>query len=157
MESWTPAVPFKAKAACRRHIPKQRHRVTNWAAYDAGLRARGSLTVWFTPEAVAAWAAAPRTTRGGQASYSDLAITTALTLRAVFRLALCQTEGLIGSVLQLLDLDLPVPDHSTLSRRAETLEVRARRRGASRCTLVDSTGLKLSGAGEWLAEKHGTK
>ena len=53
-------MPFKAKAACRRHIPKQRHRVTNWAAYDAGLRARGSLTVWFTPEAVAAWAAAPR-------------------------------------------------------------------------------------------------
>src|SRR4051795_7960655 len=59
MESWTPAVPFKAKAACRHHIPKQRHRITNWAAYDAGLRARGSLTVWFTPEAVAAWAAAP--------------------------------------------------------------------------------------------------
>src|SRR3954451_7511730 len=56
------------------------HRVTNWATYDAGLRARGSLTVWFTPEAVAAWAAAPRTTLGGQPSYSDLAITTALTL-----------------------------------------------------------------------------
>src|SRR5207253_6882886 len=120
---WTPAVPFKAKAAYRRHIPKQRHRVTNWAEYDAGLRARGSLTVWFTPEAVAAWAAAPRLSRGGQASYSDLAITTALTLRTVFRLALRQTEGLIGSILQLLDLDLAVPDHSTLSRRAETLEV----------------------------------
>src|SRR3954466_8356744 len=84
--------------------PKQRHWVTNWAEYDAGLRARGSLTVWFTPEAVAAWAAAPRTPRGGQSSYSDLAITTALTLRAVFRLALRQTEGLIGSVLQLLNL-----------------------------------------------------
>jgi hypothetical protein len=63
-------MPFKAEAACRRHIPKQQHRVTNWAEYDAGLRARGSLTVWFTPEAVAAWAAAPRTSRGGQASYS---------------------------------------------------------------------------------------
>ena len=105
-------MPFKAKAACRHHIPKQQHRVTNWAEYDAGLRARGSLTVWFTPEAVAAWAAAPRTSRGGQPSYSDLAIATALTLRAVFRLALRQTEGLIGSILQLLDLDLPVPDHS---------------------------------------------
>ena len=78
-------MPFKAKAACRHHIPKQRHRVTNWAEYDAGLRARGSLTVWFTPEAVAAWAAAPRLSRGGQPSYSDLAIATALTLRAVFR------------------------------------------------------------------------
>src|SRR5215212_2365057 len=121
-DAWTPAVPFKAKAACRHHIPKQRHRVTNWAEYDAGLRARGSLTVWFTPEAIAAWVAAPRTSRGGQAS-SDLAIATTLTLRAVFRLALRQTEGLIGSILQLLDLDLAVPDHSTLSRRAETLAV----------------------------------
>src|SRR3954466_9196978 len=101
MESRTPAVPFKAKAACRRHIPKQRHRVTNWAEYDAALRARGSLTVWFTPEAVAAWRAEPRTSRGGQSSYSDLAIATTLTLQAVFRLALRQTEGLIGCHLGL--------------------------------------------------------
>src|SRR3712207_2413689 len=72
---------------------------------------------------VAAWKAEPRTSRGGQPSYSALAIATALTLRAVFRLALRQTEGLIGSVLRLLGLDLPVPDHSTLSRRAETLAV----------------------------------
>jgi hypothetical protein len=152
------AVPFKAKAACRRHIPKQQHRVTNWAEYDAGLRARGSLTVWFTPEAIAAWRAEPRTTRGGQPSYSDLAITTALTLKAVFRLALRQTEGLIGSVLQLLGLDLPVPDHSTLSRRAETLAVpRPKAGSAPMHLLVDSTGLKLCGPGEWLIEKHGTK
>jgi hypothetical protein len=116
-------VPFEAKAACRRHIPKQQHRVTNWAAYDAALRQRGSLTIWFTDAAIAAWRAEPRTTPGGQPSYSDLAIATALTLLAVFRLALRQTEGLIGSILQLLCLDLPVPDHSTLSRRAETLEV----------------------------------
>src|ERR687889_407752 len=156
--SVTPAVPFKAKAACRRHIPKQRHRVTNWAAYDAGLRARGSLTVWFTPEAIAAWAAAPRTSRGGQPCYSDLAIATALTLRAVFRLALRQTEGLIGSILQLLDLDLAVPDHSTLSRRAATLAVpRPKAGSAPMHLLVDSTGLKLCGPGEWLVEKHGTK
>ena len=59
-DAWISAVPFKAKAACRRHIAKQRHGVTNWAEYDAGLRARGSLMVWFTPEAIAAWVAAPR-------------------------------------------------------------------------------------------------
>src|SRR5215218_2240278 len=123
MESRTPAVPFKAKAAYRRHIPKQQHRVIDWAEYDAGLRARGSLTVWFTPEAVEAWRAEPRIGRGGQPSYSDLAIATALTLRAVFRLAPRRTEGLVGSVLRLLGLDLPVPDHPTLSRRAETLAV----------------------------------
>jgi hypothetical protein len=76
----------------------------------------------------------------------------------VFRLALRQTEGLIASVLQLLGLDLPVPDHSTLSRRAETLEVaRPRCGGEPVHLLVDSTGLRLCGAGEWLVEKHGTK
>src|ERR671910_1647798 len=151
-------MPFKANAARRHRIPKQRHRVTNWAEYDAGLRARGSLTVWFTPEAVAAWAAAPRTTRGGQPAYSALAIATALTLRAVFRLVLRQTEGLISSVLQLLGLDLPVPDHSTLSRRAETLEVPRPKEGSAPVhLLVDGTGLKLCGPGGWLEEKHGTK
>src|SRR4051812_32408792 len=97
-------MPFKANAACRHHIPKQTRKVTNWAAYDASLRQRGSLTVWFTDEAIAAWKAAPRTTRGGQAWYSPLAILTALTLKAVFRLALRQTEGLIGSIIGLLGL-----------------------------------------------------
>src|SRR3954471_8465261 len=67
-------VPFKAHAAGRHHIPKQRYRVTNWRAYDASLRQRGSLTVWFTKEAIAAWRAEPRTTRGGQPWYSPLAI-----------------------------------------------------------------------------------
>jgi hypothetical protein len=153
-------VPFKANAARRHHIPRQRHRVTNWRAYDTSLRQRGSLTVWFTEEAVAAWRAAPRTTRGGQPWYSPLAILTALTLRTVFRLALRQTEGLIGSILHLLGLDLPVPDHSTLSRRAETLEVPHPRSSPGFGPvhlLVDSTGLRLCGPGEWLVEKHGTK
>src|SRR5689334_17027192 len=159
-------MPFKANADRRHHIPKQRRRVTNWAEYDAALRQRGSLTVWFTEEAVAAWKAEPRTTPGGQPHYSSLAITTALTLKAVFRLALRQTEGLIGSVIRLLGLDLSVPDHTTLSRRAETLEV-PRPRSDSRTDagrdpeplhlLVDSTGLKLCGPGEWLIEKHGTR
>jgi hypothetical protein len=95
-------MPFKANHDRRHHIPKQRHRVTNWARYDAGLRARGSLAVWFTAEAIEAWKAEPRTGRGGQPRYSSLAITTALTLQAVFRLTLRQTEGLIGSILPCL-------------------------------------------------------
>src|SRR5258706_5538483 len=121
--SRTPAMPFKANARCRHHIPKQKRRLTNWPAYEAGLRQRGDLTVWFTEEAIAAWRAAPRTSRGGQPWYSPLAILAALTLRAVFRLALRQTEGLIGSIIRLLGLDLPVPDHTTLSRRADGLDV----------------------------------
>ena len=116
-------MPFKANQDRRHHIPKQRHKVTNWAAYDIALRQRGSLTVWFTEAAIAAWKAEPRATRGGQPRYSALAITTALTLRAVFRLALRQTEGLIASILPLLGLDLAAPDHSTMSRRGETLPV----------------------------------
>jgi hypothetical protein len=105
--------------------------------------------VWFTDEAIAAWKAAPRTTPGGQPHYSDLAITTALTLRAVFHLALRQT--VIGSILQLLSLDLPVPDFSTLSRRAQSLELPTQPRvtGEPIHLLVDSSGLKLSGPGEW--------
>ena len=161
-----PALPFKLSQDRRHHIPRQTHKVTNWPAYEAGLRRRGSLTVWFTDEAIEAWAAEPRTTRGGQPWYSALAILTALTLRAVFRLAHRQAEGLIGSVIGLLGLALRVPDHTTLSRRAATLEVpRPRRPGGTDAggdaepmhLLVDSTGLKLCGAGEWLVEKRGTR
>src|SRR3954454_22528568 len=155
-----PIVPFKLNQDRRHHIPRQRRKVTNWPAYDASLRQRGSLTVWFTEEAVDASAAEPRTTRGGQPWYSPLAILTALTLRAVFRLALRQTEGLIGSIIHLLGLTLAGPDSSTLSRRAATLDVPRPRPGTGTepvHLLVDSTGLKLCGAGEWLVEKHGTK
>src|SRR6202012_569285 len=111
-------------------------------------------------DAIAAWAAEPRTTRGGQPSYSPLAILTALTLRAVFRLAYRQAEGLIGWIISLLGLTLRVPDHTTLSRRSATLAVlrpRLNNVGAGESApplhlLVDSTGLKLCGAGEWLVE-----
>jgi hypothetical protein len=133
-------MPFKANADRRHRIPKQRRRVTNWRAYDAP----GS-----SEAAVAAWHAEPRTTPGGQPHCSALAITTALTLKAVFRLVLRQTEGLIGSIIRLLGLDLPVPNHMTLSRRTETLEVPRPRSGSGPVhLLVDSTGLKLCGAGE---------
>jgi hypothetical protein len=108
-----PAEPFKLNQDRRHHIPRQRHKVTNWPAYEASLRQRGSLTMWFTDDAIAAWTAEPRTTRGGQAWYSPLAILTALTLRAVFRLAYRQAEGLIGSIISLLGLTLRVPDHTT--------------------------------------------
>jgi hypothetical protein len=151
-------MPFKLHSKGRRHIPRQRHRVMNWREYDAALRNRGSLTIWFTPDAIAGWKAQPRTTPGGQRHYSDLAIETALTLRAVFRLALRQSEGLIASIMGLLEIDLPIPDHTTLSRRACGLPIcKSARIGTGELHLiVDSTGLKLRGAGEWLFEKHGT-
>src|SRR4051794_41860941 len=97
-----PALPFKLNQARRHHIPEQKRKVTNWREYDESLRRRGSVTVWFSDEAVAAWEAERRTSRGGQPADSDLAILTALTFKAVFRLAYRQTEGLIGSGLRLL-------------------------------------------------------
>ena len=114
-------------------IPRQRHRVTNWAEYDAALRQRGSLTVWFTDEAIRAWRAEPRTTRGGQPWYSPLTIITALTLRAVFRLGLRQTEGLIGSILRLLGLELAVPDHRPCPAGPGRWRCRDPGRPAARC------------------------
>src|SRR3954470_15807477 len=150
-------------------------------ALDSNVAAptRRSLTVLVTDEAIAAWRAEPRTTRGGQPWYSELAILTALTLRAVFRLAFRQTEGLIGSLMGLLGLTLRVPDHTTLSRRAATVDVPQPRRpstdaggdteplhllgdspGLKPCgpgEWWNSTGLKLCGPGEWLIEKHGTR
>jgi Transposase DDE domain len=100
----------------------------------------------------------PRSRPGVPSGAPRVAITTALTLRAVFRLALRQTEGLIGSIIRLLGLDLAVPDHSTLSRRAATLQVlRPRSSSMPVHLLVDSTGLRLCGPGEWLVEKHGAR
>ena len=128
-------------------------------------RQRGSLTVWFTDETVAAWAAEPRTTRGGLPFYSPLAILTALTLRAEFHLAYRHVEGLIGWIISLRGLKLRVPDHTTFSRRSAALSVPqlppdntdVGNYAQPLHLLVDSTGLKLCGAGEWLVEKHGTR
>ena len=125
-----PALPFKLNQDRRHHIPEQKRRVTNWREYDESLRRRGSLTVWFSDEAVAAWEAERRTSRGGQPEYSDLAILAALTFKAVFRLAYRQTEGLIGSVIGLLGLDLAVPDHSTLCAGRRRWRCRGRSRAA---------------------------
>lgn len=149
-------MPFKVNADRRHRIPKQRHRVRNWAAYDAALGARGSLTIWFTAEAAERWKAETRTTPGGQRTYSDLAITTSLTLRAVFRLPLRQTEGLVASIVQLLGIELAVPDHSTLSRRARTLRLPSVPAASHRNVELqfDSTGVKLCGPGEWLLNRR---
>jgi hypothetical protein len=129
--------------------------------YEADLRRRGSLTLWVTPEALAGWHAPRRRIRGGQRRYSDLAIETTLTLACVFSLPLRQTEGFIRSILDLLGLQLPVPDHTTLSRRAQRWERRAGRLPSMPDgpihVLIDSTGLKIYGAGQWLDDRHGTR
>ena len=150
-------MPFKHHAARRHHIPKARYRVRNWRAYEAGLRRRGDLTLWLDEAAIVGWQAPPRTTPGGQAWYSDVAIELVLTPRLVFHLGLRQAEGFATSVLRLLGQALRVPDHTTLCRRGRGFA--GRRPGVvphgPMHLVIDSTGLKLFGRGEWDAEKHG--
>src|SRR5688500_4772611 len=145
-------MPHKYNADRRHRIPRNRYKRTNCPDYEAGLLQCGSLTIWFSEEAVAAWPAAPRTTPGGQARYSDLAVETALILRAVFHQPLRQTEGLVGSLLELMRLDLPVPDHTTLSRRSRTQAVTPHPASGPVHLLADSTGVKLSAPRDWPAD-----
>jgi len=150
-------MPFKANAACRHRIPRARYRVMNWPAYEAGLQRRGDFMLWLDQAAIAGWAAARRSTPGGQPRYSDLAIELVLTLRLVFHLALRQAEGFTRSVLALLGLELRVPDHTTLSRRGRLFAGRQPRvavDGGPVHLVLDSTGLELFGRGEWCAAKH---
>ena len=135
---------------------KKRYRVGNWPAYERGLRARGDVTVWFAEEALRTWTPPPTRCRGGQPRYSNLAILTTLTLRMRFHLPLRQTEGFVASLLRLMGLDLTSPDHTTLSRRNRDVQVPALRRDADGPIhlIVDSTGLKVYGAGEWCSRKH---
>jgi hypothetical protein len=124
------------------------------------LRDRGDITLWISQDAIEAWTPPQTGKRGAQPVYSDLAIETALTFRLLFHLALRQTEGFLGSVLQLMDLTLLCPDHTTLSRRNAAVEVRRQVDRAPQGPvdlIVDSTGLKVRGQGEWHAQKHGEK
>src|SRR3712207_1071543 len=155
-QPYRPVMPFRPNPNRPKRFRAQ-YRIRNWPQYEAGLKRRGDLTLWLDQAAIAEWQAPRRTTPGGQALYSDLAIELVLILRLVFHLALRQAEGFASSVLRLLRLDLPVPDHTTLSRRGRTF---ANRRlqvvpHGPLHLLIDSTGLKLFGKGGWDGEKHG--
>ncbi|MFN7944705.1 MAG: IS5 family transposase [Blastocatellia bacterium] len=137
---------------------KTTYRIRNWKEYNAALRRRGSLTVWITDDVRTHWRTEEKTgRRGASDQYTDLAIETMATVQAIYSLAGRQTEGFLASVFKLLRLDLPVPDHSTLSRRRSRLTVtlplkRVRR---ARHVVVDSTGVKVYGEGEWKVRQHG--
>ena len=153
-------MPHKFNAARRHKFDKVQYRVINWAEYNESLRQRGDLTIWVSEEAQSVWSAPRRTSRGGQRRYSDLAIETCLMLRTAYHLGLRQTQGLMGSIGTLMGLDIRVPDYSTLSRRANGVSIAQVMRQAGSVPihlLVDSTGLKIFGEGEWLAQKHNTK
>ena len=135
---------------------KTKYRIRNWREYERGLRSRGDVTIWLSEEAIAGWTPPKNGLRGGQRRYSNFAISTALTLRVVFHLPLRQTEGFLDSLLSLMGLDLKAPDHSTLSRRNHDVEVPplSRAHDGPIHLVVDSTGLKILGSGEWNAHKY---
>src|ERR1700722_16184417 len=155
---WIP-MPYKFNESRRHKISKARYRVTNWPEYDAALVQRGSITVWFTEKAVAAWHAPATGARGGQPIYSAIAIETGLALRLVFHQPLRQTGGLLRSIADVLGISIAIPDHTTLSRRSGGLTILPKHidRAEPLHLLVDSTGLKIYGEGEWLDQKHGIR
>jgi hypothetical protein len=132
-----------------------KYKTRNWADYNFSLKQRGSLSIWFDPQMV--WEADASGRRGRQQTYSDAAIQACLTFKVLFGLPLRQTTGFVESLLKLVGLDWAVPDFSTLCRRQRTLTVALPYRGSAGPLhlLIDSTGIKAEGEGEWNARKHG--
>ncbi len=137
----------------RPHTPT--YQTSNWPEYNKALKRRGSLTIWFDPGM--AWAALPTGKRGRQPVYADAAVQCCLTMKVLFGMALRQTTGFVESLLRLVGLDWDVPDFSTISRRQKTLVVNIPHRVSQGPLhlLIDSTGIKVEGEGEWNARKHG--
>jgi len=136
---------------------KRRYRTTNWREYNRALKARGSLTVWLDKDMQ--WFAPPTGKRGRHPTFSDAAIQFCLSIKCLLGLALRQALGFVQSLLRLAGLEWPVPDYSTLSRRQQTLHVHLpyRPSAAALDLLVDSTGIKFLGEGEWKRKKHGAE
>jgi hypothetical protein len=140
----------------RKPNPKPADRIRNWKQYNDALVRRGSLTLWVDQAALQAWRYQGPTRRGAQFRFSDQAIECLLTLRAVYHLTLRATEGFARSLFGLMQVDLPVPDSTTLSRRAATVRITLPKRAEGPLHLVlDSTGLKVYGEGEWKVRQHG--
>jgi hypothetical protein len=136
-----------------------RYRLSNWAAYNDSLVQRGSLTVWISDEVLDGWRPTPngRRQRGGQVEYSDRAIECLLTLKAVFKLPYRQTEGFGQSLIALLGVQVSVPDYTTLCKRSAdlTVDLSPSHVQGAKHIVVDSTGLKVYGEGEWKVRQHG--
>ena len=136
--------------------PKRLYRVQNWSDYENGLVQRGSITFWMSEEFERIWRYTGKKQRGSQFEYSDQAIEIMLTLKEIFHLPNRSVEGFVRSLFQLMKIDLPVPDPTTLSKRSKTLNVRLPKQSAGSLNVVmDSTGLKVYGEGEWKVRKHG--
>src|SRR3990172_7429238 len=146
-------------------MPKQKHtqprqkalyRVKNWSEYDKALVQRGSITFWMSDDFEKRWLFTGEKQRGSQFDYSDHAILVMLTVKEVFHLTNRGVVGFMGSIFQLMKINLPIPNHSTLSRRSKTVKVNLPKKTKQSLNIVmDSTGLKIYGEGEWKVRMHG--
>jgi IS5 family transposase len=139
---------------------KQSYRLRNWKQYNAALVERGSLTLWVSEEVLVGWNNSERSgTRGKPLIYSNVAIFCMASLQEIYHLPLRATEGLLASITGLLGVELTVPDYTTLCRRRKVLEVSLPRRTSWKREplhmIVDSTGVKVYGEGEWKVREHG--
>ena len=136
--------------------PPSLYRVKNWSEYEKSLVQRGSITFWLSDDFEQTWLYAGEKQRGSQFDYSDTAIEIMLTIKEVFHLPNRGVEGLVRSLFVMLEIPLPVPDHSTLSKRGKTLKVDLPKKSKGALNVVlDSTSLKIYGEGEWKVRKHG--
>lgn len=138
---------------------KNNYRIRNWSDYNAGLEKRGSITFWIDEEVIEKWENQEKTgKRGASNYYSDIAIETVVVVKSIYHLAGRQAVGFVKSVMALMKIDLRVPNHSTVSRRLSklsgTLAVKSSKE--ARHVVIDSTGIKIFGEGEWKTRKHGT-
>ena len=138
-------------------MSKDSYKVKNWASYNEGLKQRGSLTLWIDSDIVDKWKYSGQQNRGGMKEYSDTVIEICLVVRKVYRLPLRQTEGFMNSFFERSEIDLKVPDYSLICRRSKSLSVGlcAIKSVSATDIVVDSTGLKVYGEGEWKVRKHG--
>lgn len=134
------------------------YRIRNWSEYNAGLKQRGNISFWISQDACEQWLNPHKSGNAGASNvYSDIAIKTFATVKAVYRQAGRQTQGFIKSIFSLLNLTLSVPDHSTVSRRLKKLDIvlPVSFSDVSRHVVVDSTGIKVYGEGEWKTRQYG--
>lgn len=138
--------------------PRQKalYRVKNWSEYDKALVERGSITFWLAEGFEKKWIHTGAKQRGSQFDYSDEALIIMLTVKEIFHLTNRATEGFLRSLFTMLKIALPVPDHSTLSKRGKGLKVKMPKQSGQRLNIVmDSTGLKIYGEGEWKVRQQG--
>ena len=155
-------MPYKLRDDRRHKFEKVKFKITNWSQYNQALKDRGSMTLWLSPEIIKAWYPKKhkKKLQGGQFKYSDIAIEAALSVKTVFHLPYRATEGFLRSVMKLMKIKIDVPDYTSVCRRAANLilpELANIGHGESINIVVDSTGLKIFGAGIWHEEKHGLK